>query len=456
LGHPPRGTPSAWLALNQSLDISGWEWSLVFVPAPGRYSQWPPPAAWAALAGGLFLTFLVVAYFSGMRRMMRALRREARERERARAALRRNRDFLSAILDTTGALVVLLDVQGRIVGFNHACEALTGYSLREVEGRTWDVLLPPDEIERVRAIIESLHGGAAASKHEHDLLAKDGRRLRVTWSTTVLQDAAGGIEHVICTGIDVTERRRAEQAETAHLLRLGTVSEMTAGLAHEVSQPLGIIANYAQSGLRRLHDGAQRPDEVAAQLQEIAAQAQRAAQIIEHLRRLVRKEAPVAAEVDVNAAVQAVLALLRGDVSRRGVTIRAELGEAMPSVSANRVQIEQVILNVVRNAIEAMAAHSAQERVLHIATEHLAERDRVQVTVCDTGPGIPEAVRSRLFEPFQTTKTNGMGMGLSISRSIIQSHGGRLWVEPAPSGGACFRFTLPLAARVAPSEAAVG
>lgn len=240
-------------------------------------------------------------------------------------------------------------------------------------------------------------------------------------------------------------RRVARRLETelTHVSRLMTLGELAPALAHEVNQPLAVIGNYTRACLGRLKQ-AGSPSDLSDMLQEIGKQVDRAAQIVEHIRNLARREAPGRVEVNLNAAIREMLQLLHTEMVRREVRVELLLDEAVPPVQANRVQVEQVMLNLVRNASEAMSANTNQERVLTIRTRRLQARaDMVEVMICDTGPGVPERMRPRLFESFYTTKPGGMGMGLSISRSIIQAHGGAIWMKPAARRGTCFHFTLP-------------
>ncbi len=236
---------------------------------------------------------------------------------------------------------------------------------------------------------------------------------------------------------------RRLETELTHVSRLMTLGELAPTLAHEINQPLATISNYVQVCLHQMVQ-AGVPSDLSDMLREIGKQAERASQIVEHIRNLARREAPERVEVNLNAAIREVLQLLHTEIIRQGVRVESLLDEAVPPVQANRVQVEQVILNLVRNASEAMSANTGQERILTVHTRPFQTRaDTVEVVICDTGPGVPERIRNRLFESFYTTKPGGMGMGLSISRSIIQAHGGAIWMRSAAKRGTCFHFTLP-------------
>lgn len=245
------------------------------------------------------------------------------------------------------------------------------------------------------------------------------------------------------------ERKRAEQkarqheAELAHMARLNIMGEMAAGLAHELNQPLSAIVNYAHGCVRRLRSHGDSSAELLDVLEQVCTQAERAGEIIRRVRNFVRKQGPQRAPVDINALIGEVASFIESDVNRDRITLRFELTQGLAPVIADKIQIEQVVLNLLRNAIDAIKSAASYRRELILHTEPRGD-GTVEVSVSDTGVGIPEDMMEHVFEPFVTTKRDGMGMGLSISRSIIDTHGGRLWTEPRVGGGAVFRFTLPI------------
>jgi C4-dicarboxylate-specific signal transduction histidine kinase len=259
--------------------------------------------------------------------------------------------------------------------------------------------------------------------------------------------------------VDVTERRRAEedararQHELAHVLRRRTMGEMAAVLAHEVNQPLAAIVNYAQGCAQRLRDGGGSADSLLTVLDQITGEALRASEIIRQLRGFVRKRGLQAETRQVNELIDEVLRFVVGETHRRGVRLQAELADDLPPLQVDAVQIEQVILNLVRNALEAIyetLGQHGQPPVLVITTRRVG--NEIEVAVRDSGPGLPAEIAAQIFEPFVTSKHDGLGMGLSICRSIIDAHGGRLWSTPNAERGMTFCFTLPLQA----TQAAVG
>jgi C4-dicarboxylate-specific signal transduction histidine kinase len=239
------------------------------------------------------------------------------------------------------------------------------------------------------------------------------------------------------------EALRQHQAELAHVLRLHTMGEMAAALAHEINQPLCAITNYAQGGVQWLRAGAVDPEALRRAFEHIAREGLRAAHILRGIRNLVQRETAASDGVDVNALAAEAVRLLEPQARFHGVTVRLQGAAALPRVQADGTQIEQVMLNLMLNGLEAAAVANGSRREVTVATA--AQRDAIEVAVSDTGSGLAPAVERRLFTPFFTTKAHGLGLGLAISRSIVESHGGRLWAISRPGSGATFRFCLPLA-----------
>ena len=259
---------------------------------------------------------------------------------------------------------------------------------------------------------------------------------------------------------EVTERKRAEeqarqhQAELTHVLRLSTMGEMAAGLAHEINQPLAAIVNYAQGSSRRLRNNANEVSAVLPVIDDIAAEALRAGEIIRRLRSLVRKETPKQDWIDLPEVAEEILRLVQPDTMQHGIAVQLEAEPQLPCVHGDRIQIEQVILNLLRNAIDAMAEVEG-ERILQVRIVRVGDT-AVELAVRDSGHGMAPRVAERVFDPFFSTKPGGLGMGLSISRTIIEVHQGRLWVAPNPDAGVTFRLTLPVPAPAATVAMASG
>ena len=241
---------------------------------------------------------------------------------------------------------------------------------------------------------------------------------------------------------------RAEAAlyreRLAHLERVHTVGEMSASIAHEINQPLVAIENYAIAGRRRLGARVLDADKLDELLEKIGAQAARAGAVLQRLRAMLKKREPEATAIDLGELVSATVKLM--EMGSRSPKLRVEIDIArdLPQVMADEIQIQQVVLNLVRNAIDAMETAGATRKVLAIAVHRCADTELV-VRVTDTGPGVAPADAQRIFEAFYSTKGSGLGIGLAISRAIVEAHGGRLWYTPGPAGGAMFEFTLPAA-----------
>jgi C4-dicarboxylate-specific signal transduction histidine kinase len=248
--------------------------------------------------------------------------------------------------------------------------------------------------------------------------------------------------------LDLSERKRAEEAlreleaDLAHMNRLGVMGELAASLAHEVKQPIGSARNNAQAALNFLNKRSPDLGEIREALDCVVGDADRAADIIDRLRDHIKKAPPRRDWFDLNNAIDEIIALAHSAISKNEVTAQTRLREGLFPVQGDRVQLQQVVLNLILNAVEAMRSVEAGERELLITTER-SQTDGALVAVKDSGPGIDPDKLKRVFEAFYTTKSSGVGMGLSICRSIIHAHGGRLWVEPNKPRGAIFQFTLP-------------
>jgi C4-dicarboxylate-specific signal transduction histidine kinase len=281
---------------------------------------------------------------------------------------------------------------------------------------------------------------------EKEYFRKDGSRVPVLIGVATFDETEHqGITFVL----DLTERKRAEvtlrkvEMELAHANRVATMGQLTASIAHEVSQPIAATVLNAQAGLRWL--GATPPalEEVGRALDKIVKDGHRARDVIDRIRALIKKAPPRKDRLDINEAIREVIEVTRGEVMKHGVSMQTDLADDLPLIEGDRVQLQQVILNLIVNAIEAMNGVSDGPRALLISTG-TAEGRGVLVAVQDTGPVVLDPAKlERLFEAFYTTKPDGLGMGLSIGRSIIEVHGGRLWASANTPSGAIFQFALP-------------
>jgi PAS domain S-box-containing protein len=259
---------------------------------------------------------------------------------------------------------------------------------------------------------------------------------------------SGDLTEYIGTVIDITERKRAEdalaemQAEFARVTRVTTMGELAASIAHEVNQPLGAIVTYGQAGLRLLSCATPDINKLREIVEQMISDGFRASEIIRRIRALLKKSDPEKSLLNINETIQDVIALTITELNRNEIRLQIELASGLPPVLGDRVQLQQVILNLILNGKDAMNAEGWQPRELLLTTERV-KPEGVMVAVRDTGAGIDPRYCDRIFDPFFTTKSEGMGLGLSISRTIIESHGGRLWATPNEGKGATIRFTLP-------------
>ncbi len=360
---------------------------------------------------------------------------------------------LATIADAMVDALVIIDDRGLIESCNRAAERMFGHTQDEMRGRNVNILMP----EPYHAAHDGyMHRYMTTGEARIIGIGREARALRRDGSTFPIDLAVGeirlpgGERRFLGVIRDIARRKAAEEEARHHRERLAqvgrvsTLGEMASGIAHEINQPLTAIAAYARA-CQRLHArGATDSPDFAEALDQIARQAERAGQIVHRLRSFVRQRAAAFDPVDLNAEVAAVLALADLDARNHDTRLVLDLAPEVPAVAADAIQIQQVILNLVRNAIDATAHLESGRRVVTIATSALAD-GLVEVRVSDPGPGVAPAAIEQIFNPFFTTKSAGMGLGLSISHTIIESHGGRLWHEPNDPQGAVFAFRLPVA-----------
>lgn len=371
------------------------------------------------------------------------------DRKKTEAALQQQRDFAESLIETAQTIVLVLDTEARIVRFNPYMEQVTGYRQEEVQGLDWfNTFLPECDREWIRGIFRNAVDDIPARGNVNPIMTKDGREREIEWHSKTLKDSEGLTLGVLAVGQDITERRRAEaeaqqrQAELEHLHRLNTISEFASGLAHELNQPLCAISSNVQAALIMLRKEGQAADDVSTALQQATGQAERAAEIIRRLRNLVGKHELTRGYTDINKVIQGAVAFAQAEARRHEITIGLNLAESLPPVCIDEVQIQQVILNLTRNAIEAILEGGNGRREVILSTS--GTDGGVEVAVRDSGCGLPPGEVEQLFRSFFTTKRHGLGLGLSLSRSLIEAHNGRLWASPNPGRGATFRFTLPV------------
>ncbi len=327
----------------------------------------------------------------------------------------------------------------RIFGF----DPLHGIPSREA---VWQ-RIHPDDLNRVNENIEHAVREKRSFANEFRIILPDGTVKHVEATNNPVFSASGELLEIVATGVDVTERKRAEEAyreaqlELAHANRVATMGQLTASITHEVNQPITASVTYALAARRFLSAEPPNFREVDDALSLIVKEGNRAGEVVGRIRALIKKAPARKDAVEINDAILEVIALTRMEAANNRVSVRTQLAEGLPRVQGDRVQLQQVLVNLIINAIEAMRDVGEEERELLISSRN--EPDGVSVEVRDSGPGFAPADLDRVFEAFYTTKPEGMGMGLSICRSIIEAHGGRLWAIPCEPRGALFQFTIP-------------
>ncbi len=357
-----------------------------------------------------------------------------------------------AILDTVVDGIITIDERGIVESLNPATERIFGFSASEVIGNNVNMLMPSpyrqehdDYLRHYRATGEKRIIGIG---REVTGRRKDGSTFPMDLAVGEVQ--LSGKRLFTAAVRDVTDRKRAEKEakrrldELAHVGRVASMGEMASGLAHEINQPLTAIASYAEACLLMLKSKAGNTDLLRDSLEEISGQAQRTGAIVRRLRQFVKQAEAERSGVDINSVVRSVLELLEHDISAHRIRLQLELDEQLPEVEIDRIQIDQVLVNLVLNAVDAMDSTEQADRELTIQTAKTSSEEALEVAVSDTGSGLTPEVVDHLFDAFFTTKPGGMGLGLVISRSIIQAHRGRLWATPNGDTGATFRFTLPI------------
>ncbi len=374
------------------------------------------------------------------------------ERKRAETALRRSETYLAEAqrLSRTGSfgwnvssgVIFWSEESFDIFGYDKAPSATIAMVLQRVH---------PDDLALAHRMIEHASSTGSNFDFEHRLLMPDGAVRYVHVVGRAVRDQEGELEF-IGSVMDVTAAKRGEeslhkaQADLAHATRVTTLGELAASIAHEINQPLAAVATSGNACLRWL---TRDPPDLNAARQAVARivqDAHRAGDVIHSLRTLAVKSGPQLTELDVNGAIQEVLVLTRGDLHRHGVALHTDLFADLRPVMGDKVQLQQVLLNLITNAVDAMAEVTDRAKMLLI-TAHPAQPDGVLVSVEDTGTGFDPATADQIFAPFYTTKSSGMGMGLSICKTIIEGRGGQLWAKPNQPHGAIFQFRLPGAGR---------
>ncbi len=442
----PFGGEDAYVSAYDWRELERWGISEKALP-PGSVVKFKPPSMWeehreAVLAGILFIsveTLLIIALLMNLRKRKRV------EAELAASSLR-----YRTVADYTHDWEYWSAPDGKIHYVSPSCERVTGYSTREfIDDPTLflRIILPEDRGTWDGHEHDS-HNRQDPSEIQFRIRTKGGEIRWIDHACLPVHDDEGKFVGIRASNRDISDRKKAEfegqqqRNELAHVNRVAALGELTSSIAHELNQPLAAIRNYASAALRFLSQS--EPDLIKAKdaLEGIVRDDRRAAEVISRVRELLRNKEPLHHPVQMNEVIQEVLAFVRSDVVLEGLTIETELAPELPVALGDRVQLQQVLLNLILNAADALNKVGPDLRKIVIKTESEGDGD-VKVSVRDLGEGIDEGHREKLFEPFFTSKPNGMGMGLAISQRIIHAHGGSIRAENNPGGGATFSFTLP-------------
>ncbi len=388
-------------------------------------------------------------------RLYADLIQENNDRRKAEEALRASEERWRMLAENTSAGIALTAPNGRFIAANLALQKMLGYSENELQKRTIsDISYEEDRAATVARLTEAEEGQRRVYRLEKRYLRKDSR---VMWAdvSSVFVPASGSVSAFFSVVIiDITKRKRAEeelqqkeislreaQNELAHVSRVTTMGELAASIAHEVNQPIAGMVTNANASLRWLAGDSPNLAEAREAIRRIVRDGIRAGDVIARMRTLFKKAYAAKERLNINETIEEVVLLTQSEVRRNKVALRLELAADLPSVMGDRVQLQQVVVNLILNAIQAMSAVEDRERALVIGTQQ-DNSDEVRVTVRDSGVGFDSQTAERMFEAFHTNKPGGLGMGLSISRSIVESHHGRLWAVSNDGPGATFQFTL--------------
>ena len=368
------------------------------------------------------------------------------ENSRLYSDLQEREAKIRRLVDANIIGIFIWELDGRFLDANDTFLRMVGCAREDlVSGRVrWTDLTPPEWRDRTAQAVAEMKMTGTAQPWEKEYFRRDGSRVPVLMGSAAFDEKRDqGVAFVL----DLSERKRAEEAmlkmqtELAHANRLATMGQLAASITHEMKQPIAAAVTNADAALRWLDRRPPRLEEVRRSLEDIVAAGHRAGDVVSGIRVLITKTSPRKERLDLNAGVREVLELTRGEVVKNGVSVVTELADDLPQIEGDRVRLQQVILNLIMNAIEAMSGVDEGTRELLISTRK-AEPNGVLVGVRDSGPGLAPATLERVFDAFYTTKSGGLGMGLSICRSIIEAHGGRLWASANVPHGATFEFTV--------------
>jgi len=376
-----------------------------------------------------------------------SLRKEIEERERLEKALSESEERYHNIVKMQSEMICRYLPDTTLTFVNDAYCGYFGKKREELIGTTFLSLIPEEYREAAKRHVQSLIENPRIERDEHPVITPDGRPGWQQWVDSVVIDEDGHVKELQAVGWDITERKHTEEAlhqareQLARVARASSMGELTASIAHEVNQPLTAIINNGNACLRWLAADSPKLNEIREAVNDIIKDGNRASDVITRIRMLLKKKTFEPVAIDPNTVINEVTTLMQNECERHKVRLRIELESDLPEVLGDRVELQQVILNLIINGIEAMDSQGG-DRILEISSHQQSSGD-VLIAVTDNGEGFDQQVANLLFEPFFTTKIQGLGIGLSISRSIVEAHGGRLWAATNPHKGATFSFTLP-------------
>ena len=350
---------------------------------------------------------------------------------------------LAAIVDSSDDPIIGKDLNGVVFAWNRAAERLFGYTASEMIGQRLTFIFPPDRLDEEAFILGQIARGKRVEHYETTRRCKDGRVFRIAATVSPIKDARGRVIGASTTVRDLAERDTHErrinelQAELARVQRLTELGQVVSALVHEVNQPITAIRNYLNACRRLAASGKQTG--VQSALERMAEQTNRASEIIQRIRDYVRKRDIRVQPESLSNVIHEAVELTRSSIRGVKPSLIVQVDPADQRAEIDRVQVQQVLFNLMRNSLEAMQDQPRRELMVSART---AQNGMVEISVADTGPGLPEEVRRQLFQPFVTTKPNGMGVGLSVCQGIVQQHGGRLWADHNTGAGTVFRFTV--------------
>jgi PAS domain S-box-containing protein len=375
-------------------------------------------------------------------------RTDIEDRKRAEERVRQGEGELRQLIDAIPQQVFVFDVNWNPLFANRRELEYTGLTPQEAQSKDAVAkIFHPEDLKQLEGLRERMLSEGAAFEMEARIRGKDGQYRWFLIRDNPLRDERGRVLRWYGTRTDIEDRKRAEealrkaQADLAHVTRIMTMGELAASIAHEVNQPISGIVINGNTCLRWLAGDSPNLDEAREAARRIVRDGKRAGDVIARIRALATKTVTVKGRLDMNEAIREVVALARDEVRRSGVTLRTEFADDLSPALGDRVQLQQVVLNLVMNGVQAMSTVEERRRELVIRTQN-DEGDQVRVTVQDSGIGIDPQRMQRIYDAFYTTKHGGMGMGLSISRSIVQDHGGQLWAMANDGPGTTFHFTV--------------